>query len=276
MNPSPGRLFLIGYGNMGRALHQGLAGASCPEIFVVDPHLDGPAPAHPVAPGTLQQVLSRVPLGRDDTLVLCVKPKHLEVVGNVWQPRIVAGGDPCLVISLLAGVRTNVVAQHLFGPVAPRVVRAMPNIAAVVGEAATALAPGPGGEDGMDRAMGIFKTVGNAWEVAEDLLDAVTGLSGSGPAYVTMIIEALADGGVSMGLGRKLALDLAVQTVLGAGKLVRELGSHPAVIRDQVTTPAGTTIRAIHELERHGLRAMLMAAVGTATRQSKRLSRKYL
>ena len=109
--------------------------------------------------------------------------------------------------------------------------------------------------------------------VAEEQLDAVTGLSGSGPAYIYMVIEALIDGGVKMGLSRDIASKLAIQTVLGSAKLVKESGLHPAILRDQVTTPGGTAINAIHELESHGLRSMLINAVATATRRSEELSK---
>lgn len=107
-------------------------------------------------------------------------------------------------------------------------------------------------------------------------MDVATGLSGSGPAYICMVIESLTDGGVKMGLSRPLALDLSIQTVLGSAKLARETGLHPAILRDRVTTPGGTTIHAIHELEAHGLRSMLISAVVTATEQSQKLRKKYV
>jgi pyrroline-5-carboxylate reductase len=123
----------------------------------------------------------------------------------------------------------------------------------------------------MDMAHQIFTSVGTASWTKESLMDAVTGLSGSGPAYIYMVIEALTDGGVKMGMPRPLALELATQTVLGSAALVQSTGLHPAILRDQVTTPGGTTIAAIHELEERGLRAMLISAVATATERSKML-----
>ena len=119
----------------------------------------------------------------------------------------------------------------------------------------------------------IFNAVGKTWIAHEDQLDAVTGLSGSGPAYIYMVIEAMADGGVKMGLPRQLSIELATQTVLGAAKLVQETRMHPAVLRDQVTTPGGTTISAIHELEKCGLRPMLISAVVTAAERSAELAK---
>ena len=124
----------------------------------------------------------------------------------------------------------------------------------------------------MEITAQIFRAVGRVVFVREDLLDAVTGLSGSGPAYIYMVIEALSDGGVKMGVPREIAPDLAAQTVFGAARLIQETGSHPAVLRDQVLTPGGTTIAAVHDLETSGLRSMLISAVETATRRSKELS----
>jgi pyrroline-5-carboxylate reductase len=121
-------------------------------------------------------------------------------------------------------------------------------------------------------AEAIFGAVGDVVRVDEEHLDAVTGLSGSGPAYIYMVIEALCDGGVKMGLPREIAMKLATQTVFGAAKLVKETGLHPATLKDQVTTPGGTTIAAIHELEERGLRAMLISAVVTATERSRQLA----
>jgi pyrroline-5-carboxylate reductase len=122
-------------------------------------------------------------------------------------------------------------------------------------------------------AKSIFEAVGEVVVVTEDQLDAVTGLSGSGPAYIYMVIEALIDGGVKMGLSRDISTKLAIQTVLGSAKLAKSSGLHPAILRDQVTTPGGTTINAIHELESHGLRSMLIDAVATATHRSEELSK---
>jgi pyrroline-5-carboxylate reductase len=150
----------------------------------------------------------------------------------------------------------------------------MPNIAAVVDEAASAIAYGEFvSTPQKDIAAAIFEAVGEVVVIAEEQLDAVTGLSGSGPAYIYMVIEALIDGGVKMGLARDIATKLAIQTVLGSAKLVKTSGLHPAILRDQVTTPGGTTINAIHELESHGLRSMLINAVATATRRSEELSK---
>jgi pyrroline-5-carboxylate reductase len=150
----------------------------------------------------------------------------------------------------------------------------MPNIAATVDEGAAALAYGEHvSAEQQEIAKSIFEAVGDAVVVPEDQLDAVTGLSGSGPAYIYMVIEALIDGGVKMGLARDIATKLAIQTVLGSAKLAKTSRLHPAILRDQVTTPGGTTINAIHELESHGLRAMFINAVVTATERSKELSK---
>jgi len=124
----------------------------------------------------------------------------------------------------------------------------------------------------MEIVESIFRAVGTVTYVTEDQLHAVTALSGSGPAYIYMVIEAMIAGGLKMGLSHVVATRLAEQTVLGAAKLVRETGLHPAVLRDQVITPAGVTIAAVHELERHGLRSTLISAIETATGQSRRLT----
>ncbi|MCL6561063.1 MAG: pyrroline-5-carboxylate reductase, partial [Firmicutes bacterium] len=153
------------------------------------------------------------------------------------------------------------------------VVRVMPNTPCLLGEGASAYAPGThAGTRDTSRAEAIFASVGLAIEVKESLLDAVTGLSGSGPAYVYMIIEALTDGGVRMGLPREVAHTLAAQTVLGAAKMVLESGEHPAKLRDRVTTPGGTTAAGLFALENRGLRAALIEAVGAATGRSRELS----
>lgn len=204
-----------------------------------------------------------------DIILLCVKPltvpKVLEEIKEVIR-------EDHLLISIAAGVRI----AFLQGKIGKKIgiVRAMPNIASTVEEGAAAIAFGEFVTDGQKKiAEEIFKAVGEVVTVAEEQLDAVTGLSGSGPAYIYMVIEALIDGGVKMGLPRDIATKLAIQTVLGSAKLVKSSGLHPAILRDQVTTPGGTAINAIHELESHGLRSMLINAVATATRRSEELSK---
>ena len=175
-------------------------------------------------------------------------------------------------LSTLAGVTTAALAEA-FGQPLP-VVRAMPNTPALVDEGATAIAPGEHATEAhVALARSVFLAVGDVVEaVPEHLMDAVTGLSGSGPAYVFMVIEALTDAGVRQGLPRATARRLSMQTVLGAARLAIETGEHPAVLRDQVTTPGGTTISAVAELEKHGLRSMFIDTVAAATERSRQLS----
>lgn len=150
----------------------------------------------------------------------------------------------------------------------------MPNTPVLVDAGATAISKGKfASEEHLKIANTIFKSIGTVEIVPENLLDAVTGLSGSGPAYIYMVIEAMTDGGVKMGIPRQIAFKLAAQTVFGAAKLVIETGKHPAILKDEVTTPGGTAIAAVHELETHGLRTMLINAVSTATARSKELSK---
>ena len=203
-----------------------------------------------------------------DILILCVKPQTLgDVLGEIAD--FMTPGQ--LIISIAAGVTTTFISSCLHKP--NPVIRVMPNIAALVDEGAAAITLGQHATEAhKDIASQIFEAVGRVVVVKEELMDAVTGLSGSGPAYIYMVIEALSDGGVKMGLPRDISLSLAAQTVLGAAKLIQETGIHPAVLRDQVMTPGGTTIAAVHDLESKGLRSMLISAVETATKRSKELN----
>ena len=203
-----------------------------------------------------------------DVVVLAVKPQLMAGVLAEISPQITSEH---LVVSVAAGVTLATLAEGL-GP-GRRIARAMPNTPALVGEGAAAYCLGPDARE-PDAAIvaGCLEAVGKAFRVSETLLDAVTGLSGSGPAFVYLVIEAMADGGVLAGLPRELAQTLAAQTVLGAARMVLETGEHPGVLKDRVTSPAGTTIAGIHALERGGLRATLMDAVVAAHARSVELA----
>jgi pyrroline-5-carboxylate reductase len=203
------------------------------------------------------------------TLFLAVKPHQVaEVLGGIFD-----GLTPDhLIISIAAGVPIERLAEVL--PAGSRVIRVMPNTPALVGASASGYALGHSAtpEDG-ELAGRLLGAVGEAFALKESLLDAVTGLSGSGPAYVYQFIEALSDGGVAAGLPRDVATRLASQTVLGAAKMVMDTGLHPAQLKDMVTSPGGTTIDGLHELERAGVRGAVMNAVRRAADKSKELGR---
>ena len=202
-----------------------------------------------------------------DVIILCVKPQVVNEVLTEIQSSL---SEKQLFISVAAGVPIKGL-QEKIGQTIP-LVRAMPNTPAVIQEGVTALAGCNGLPiDQLKVAQGLFESVGKVVVVAESLMDAVTGLSGSGPAYVYLAIEALIDGGVRVGLPRNIAHILAVQTVLGAAKMVRETGEHPALLKDRVTSPGGTTIAGLQRLEEGGLRATLIEAVEAATHRSSEL-----
>jgi pyrroline-5-carboxylate reductase len=265
-------VLVIGAGSMGSALVKGLSAhkdASSYRITVCDQHAERLTDLKSIA--QLQSVSSLSQVNGDfDVVILCVKPHDLAVVAQNLKSIL---SSKTLLISFLAGVTIEDLAKALQFNGA--IVRAMPNIAATVSLAATAMSASASTQPLQQKtAENILSAVGDAHWIKESLMDAVTGLSGSGPAYIYMVIEAMTDGGVKMGIPRDLSLKLSVQTVLGAAKLVKESGLHPAILRDQVTTPGGTTINAIHELEAHGLRAMLISAIATATKRSQALRKK--
>jgi pyrroline-5-carboxylate reductase len=201
------------------------------------------------------------------TLILAVKPDQVPGVLAEIREGLT---DNHLLISIAAGVPI----AKLEGGLAPgaRVIRVMPNTPALIGASATAYALGKHalGQDG-ELVHKLFSAVGSAHAVREYLLDAVTGLSGSGPAYVYMFIEGLIDGGVAAGLPRDVATMLAAQTVLGAARMVIETGQHPGVLKDMVTSPGGTTVEGLHELEKGKFRGTLISAVRAATDKSRKL-----
>jgi pyrroline-5-carboxylate reductase len=204
------------------------------------------------------------------TIIVAVKPKTVSEVLTHIAPHLRAGQ---LIISTVAGVVLEHFETKVPGTVG--VIRSMPNMAVAVGEGMTVLSPGRAVTPAqLSWAREIFGSVGRVLVLDEEHMDAVTGLSGSGPAYVYIIIESLADGGVKLGLPREVAIELAAQTVLGAAKNVIVTGEHPAKLKDQVTTPAGVTIDGILELEEGGLRVTLIKAVVKAAERAKALLRK--
>jgi len=204
-----------------------------------------------------------------DIIVIAVKPQVVPAVLKEIKNSI----KTQLIISIAAGVTIETYESAL--PRGTKVVRVMPNIAATVREAASAVSPGSAvSKDDLAIATVIFNAIGRSVILPEHLMDAVTGLSGSGPAYIFTIIEALADGGVYEGLDRKTSKMLAAQTVLGAAKMVLEDGSHTAELKDMVTSPGGTTIRGLRVMEDRGVRIAMMDAVIEACERSKELGKK--
>jgi pyrroline-5-carboxylate reductase len=202
-----------------------------------------------------------------NVLILAVKPDQ---VAGVLKELRNDFTNQHLLISIAAGVTLAKLEGAL--PAGARAIRVMPNTPALVGESASAFALGKNATpaDG-ELAKKFLSAVGITFQVKESLLDAVTGLSGSGPAYVFQFIEALSDGGVASGLPRDMATKLAAQTVLGAAKMILETGQHPGALKDQVTSPGGTTIEGLHELEKGRMRAIVISAVRAATEKSKKL-----
>ena len=263
------KLALIGLGKMGTALLQGLIRGSLDrteEITGCDPLVeDSDSNERYFNIKTRKDNLAGV---RDaDIIILAVKPQLMsEVLAGIADYT-----DGKLIISIAAGIAIEKIKSRVADTA--RVVRVMPNTPALIGEGMSAFCTG-GGISESDRKIvaEILQSVGEAVEVEESLMDAVTGLSGSGPAYVYLIIEALADGGVLMGLARETAQKLAVQTVLGSARMVLETGKHPGELKDAVTSPAGTTIRALEILEEKGLRSALIEAVKAAAERSRELN----
>ncbi|HXG10056.1 MAG TPA: pyrroline-5-carboxylate reductase [Gemmataceae bacterium] len=260
------RVGFLGAGKMATALAQGWirAGLASRDRTLAGDPLPQAREAFAAAIGARTTADNNEVVAGSDVLVLAVKPQTMPALLDEIRPAVTGRH---LVISVAASITLRQLAEGL-GP-HRRLVRVMPNTPCLVGASASGYAPGEfaTAEDValVDR---LLNAVGRAFRLPEDLLDAVTGLSGSGPAFVYVIIEALSDGGVRVGLPRDVATALAAQTVYGAAKMVLESGTHPAVLKDMVASPGGTTIAGLHALERGSLRAALIDAVEAATRRA--------
>jgi pyrroline-5-carboxylate reductase len=260
-------LGILGLGKMGEALARGLHAEGVLATTRTEASAEDAAERLGIPVGTDNHAVAAA----RKTLVVATKPHHVAKVLEEIAPALTPDH---LLISIAAAVTTAEISERT-GGVCP-VVRAMPNTPAIIGLGITALAPHPSAQaEHLQQATAIFETIGKVVVVDETLMDGVTGLSGCGPAYVYMIIEALSEAGVMVGIPRKTSLLLAVQTILGAAHMVLERGEHPAALKDEVTTPAGCTIDGLMQLEEGKLRATLIRAVVAATERSKTLAKPH-
>jgi pyrroline-5-carboxylate reductase len=260
---------VIGAGKMGEALISGLlkAGTSPDDVLITERY---EARAQELTQRYGVKAVTNAEAAKlADTLVVAVKPQDMDALLAELSTSVTPDR---LIVTIAAGVPTSAIEKRLVEGVA--VVRVMPNTPALVGEAMSAVAAGAHAkEEHLARAEEIFRPVGKVIRLPESQLDAVTALSGSGPAYIFYLVEAMTDAGILLGLPRAIAHDLIVQTVVGAGAMLRDSGEHPVTLREAVTSPAGTTIAAIRELENHGVRAAFLAALEAARDRSRELAR---
>ncbi len=258
---------VLGAGVMGEALLSGLirAGRRVDDLLIAEKRADR---ADELRQRYGVEVVAPIEAAqRADTLLLVVKPQDmaglLDTISGEIQPH-------ALVVSLAAGVTTKYLESRL--PEGTAVVRVMPNTPALVDQGMTALSPGVHcSEEQLAHAEDLMCAVGKTIRIAEHLQDAVTAISGSGPAYVFFVVEAMIEAGVHLGLPRAMATDLVVQTAYGAATMLKETGEHPTVLREQVTSPAGTTAAALRELEVHRVRAAFLSAMEAARDRSRAL-----
>jgi pyrroline-5-carboxylate reductase len=259
----------LGAGKMATALAKGVikAGLVTPSQIRASDPVFGARAAFAKETGAKTTVSNVAVVQFASVVIVAVKPAYVAELLEEIRPFLT---PKHLVISIAAGVPIAKLENGL--DAGARVIRVMPNTAALVSASASAYAPGKAAT-AADAALAqrLFSAVGLAFQVKENLLDAVTGLSGSGPAYVYLIIEALSDGGVASGLPREIATKLAAQTVYGSAKMVLETGQHPGTLKDMVTSPGGTTIEGLHELEKGKVRGVLINAVRAATEKSRKL-----
>ncbi|HEX7392313.1 MAG TPA: pyrroline-5-carboxylate reductase [Thermoplasmata archaeon] len=268
------KIAIIGGGNMGEAIAKGILQtkwATPDHMMIAEPLKERLEKLKSMAHGIKASHSNVDAASWADVILLSIKPQIMAHVLEEIKPIM---KDSKLVISLAAGISTTFMEKKLGGKVP--VIRAMPNIAAVVRESATAICPGKyANDDDLSVARHIFESVGIVVDINEEsLMDAVTGLSGTGPMYVFQILEGLSDAGVKVGLSRDIANVLSVQTLIGSSKLIKDTKEHPAKLKDLVTSPGGTAISALHSLERNGLKAMLIDAVEIASKRSAELGQR--
>ena len=266
------KIGFIGSGNMGEALISGLvlSGATDPEHIICSDIREEPLQVMRQKYGISTTTSNTEVAEKSEIIVYATKP---QILATVLKETADVLDKTKLLISIAAGVPLAAIASGLGKEL--RLIRVMPNICAFVKESATAIAAGEFVIDGdVELAKAIFDSVGISVFIQENMLmDAFTGLSGSGPAYVFLIIDAMADAGVKMGLSRRDSLLLSAQTVMGSAKLLLESNEHPGQLKDRVTSPGGTSIAGIHTLEQGGLRTTIMDAVEAATNRSSELGK---
>jgi pyrroline-5-carboxylate reductase len=258
---------ILGGGKLGGALLSGLLRAGRKPAGLVVAERDAARAAELSARYGVEVCPPSAAAAVADVLVLAVKPQDVGGLMDDLAPAIRAG---TLVVSVAAGVTTAFLEQRL--PAGAPVVRVMTNTPIVVDEAMSAISAGRNaGEEHLRRVEELLSPVGRVVRVPESQLDAVTALSGSGPAYICYLVDAMIEAGVLLGVPRELAADLVVQTALGSARMLRDTGDHPALLREAVTSPAGTTAAALRELDRHAVRAALLDAVEAACQRSREL-----
>ena len=263
------KIGVIGTGNMGEALISGLiySRSSIPDNIICSDIRKDKLKSIKGAYGVVTTSNNLDVVRASEIVIYSIKP---QIMASILKETAASLDMSKVIISIAAGVPLAAIESCLNKDL--RVIRVMPNIAASVKEGAAAIAAGKHVlKDDLKIAKAIFDSVGKSVIIEEELMDTITGLSGSGPAYIFLIVDALADAGVKMGLSREDALLLSTQTVLGAAKLLMETNEHPGKLKDRVTSPGGTAIAGLHTLEEGGLRTTLINAVEAATRRSKEL-----
>ncbi|HDP96536.1 MAG TPA: pyrroline-5-carboxylate reductase [Euryarchaeota archaeon] len=266
------KIAVIGVGNMGAALLKGMLRRpwAKSENFTATDIDSSKLKSLSKEVGVKTTTDNRKAVAGADIIILSVKPQIIDIVLEEMKGELKTRQ---IIISIAAGVTTDYI-QECIGKEMP-IIRAMPNISALVDASATAISPGKHADKNHTKlAREILESVGTVVEVRETLMDSVTGLSGTGPMYVFLLVEGLSDAGVKVGLSRDISNALSVQTVLGSAKIMRETGWHPARLKDLVTSPGGTAISALHSLEKSGMKAMLIDAVETATKRSAELGKR--